>query len=300
MCNKKWIKLLVFMVLFFTVERFCHSITNGFALTKIHSDLTFNPEWEIPPLSPEEHQNLMAIFDQQFTFLGNGAQCYAFQSQDNKTVIKFFKHHHMRINSWLNRIELSPELHHYRLKLTGGGKERLNLIFGSCKISYDHLKEETGLIYIHLNKTSHLHKTLTIIDTLGIAHQVDLDQMEFVVQKKATMIYPTLKKWRKEKNFEAIRQYLDSVIALFSKRLKLGIADNDPIFKRNFGCIESQAVEIDQSSFFYSSDLKKPYVQKRTFYFEMVKLRRWVQKHIPEISDYFEYHLNEAILKLDT
>jgi hypothetical protein len=297
MSKKRFLlKLVLFIVIFFVVERSCHSVTKGFALTKIHSDLSFNPDWEIPPLAPDEHQKVIALLDQPFTFLGNGAQCYAFQSQDGKTVIKFFKHHHMRVNSWLNRLELSPKLHLYRLKLTGGGKERLHLILGSCKISYDHLKEETGLIYIHLNKTNHLQKKLTIIDPIGIAHQVDLDQMEFVVQKKATMIYPTLKEWRAEGNFEAIKEYLDSVLALFAKRLSLNIADKDPVFKRNFGCLGSKAIEIDQSSFYYSTSLKKPYAKKRAFYFETFKLRRWVKKRIPEVSDYFEQRLNEVIL----
>ena len=229
---------------------------------------------------------MLQILNQPFFFLGNGAQCYAFESLDQKYVVKFFKHHHMRVNSWLNQIKLSPLLHHYRLKLTGGGQERLDLIFGSCKISYELLKEETGLIYVHLNKTNNLQKKLTIVDKLHIAHTVDLDQIEFVVQKKAKMLYPTLKKLRNANDIETIKQHLDSLLAFFSKRLALGIADNDPIFHRNFGSIDSKTVEIDQSSFFFSPSLKKPYAQKRALYFETLKLKSWVKKHTPQAYDY--------------
>ena len=61
--------------------------------------------------------------------------------------------------------------------------------FDSYKIAYENLKDETGLIYLHLNKTDFLKQKMIIIDKIGIYHEIDLDSMEFLIQKGRAYLF---------------------------------------------------------------------------------------------------------------
>jgi len=49
-------------------------------------------------LSDQEHQELAQILNQKFSYIGKGAQCYAFVSDDQLYVLKFFKFKHLKPN----------------------------------------------------------------------------------------------------------------------------------------------------------------------------------------------------------
>jgi hypothetical protein len=268
------------IICFVAVERFCHHETEGFRLRKIASPLLYDARWDVAPLAADEQKAVDEILDQPFTFLGSGGQCYAFLSQDKTTVIKFFKHHHMRPKSWLNYLPFSP----FR-KIVDARKKRFEQIFGSCKIAYDDFKAETGLIYLHLNKTDHFHKKLILVDKLGIQHPIDLDKTEFALQTRADLAYGTLHHFMRKGDTESAKACLDSLLELIVTRSKRGIADKDPIIKRNFGFIGTRAVEIDLGSFTRDPYLAKPYYYKRELFYETVKLKRWIHKRYPELDE---------------
>ncbi len=290
-------KFLILIFSLIAIERFCHHQTEGFSLHKIASSLPYDSRWEVPSLPKEEQAGIDNILDQPFYFLGSGGQCYAFLSQDRTTVIKFFKHHHMRPVSWLNRISLPGFLDQYRLNIIDSREKRFQQIFGSCKIAYDDLKEETGLIYLHLNKTDRLHKHLTLIDKLGIAHPIDLDQTEFVLQKWADLAYVTLHRLMKKGDLDEVKACLNSLLNLIATRSKRGIADKDPIIKRNFGFIGTRSVEIDLGSFTRDPFLSKPYRYKRELFYETIQLKNWIHKRYPELDGYLNEQLNRLLSK---
>ena len=148
----------------------------GFTLSKVTSSYGADPRWDVEnDLSPSE---LAALLQGPYTYLGSGNHTYAFMSRDEKTVIKFFKQKHMRVQS----LFLSSETKLRR------AKERLES-FSSYLLAYEKLRDETGLLYLHLNPTHHLHQTVTLIDQHGKEHRVNLDEMEFLIQKKATLSF---------------------------------------------------------------------------------------------------------------
>jgi hypothetical protein len=149
-------KLILFFVLFFAIERFCHWQTGGFQIHKIMSPISF--EWEEPPLSIDERANIEKILDQPFFYLGRGTQTYAFESSDGLTVLKFIKHTR---------------------------KKRLKTLFSSCQLAYEKNKKESGLIYAHLQAKPVWNKKVKVIDNIGIEHAIDIDQTTFLLQKKA-------------------------------------------------------------------------------------------------------------------
>ena len=183
-------KLLFFIVGFIGIERFCHTITEGFRPHKILSSLPYNPEFATDHLSVKELVQVQQLLSQPFYFLGSGGQCYAFLGSDDQTILKVFKHHHMRPHSYWDHFPLPTFLEPLRKKVIHKRKERLKNIFTSCKLADTHFKEHTGLIYTHLNPTDLFYQKLTLIDTLGIAHIFDADTLTFALQKRQHLPFP--------------------------------------------------------------------------------------------------------------
>ncbi|NGX39051.1 MAG: hypothetical protein KR126chlam1_00371 [Chlamydiae bacterium] len=284
-------KLIFFSMAFILLERFCHHQTRGFRISKIHSNLPHNPKWSLPPLSSNEMEEVKKALNQPYRFLDSGGQCYAFVSKDQQYVLKFFKHHHMRPSSLLDHLPtlkvLTPFLEKQKKKRT----MRLEEMFTSFTIAFERLRDQTALLYLHLNKSEDLNTTLKLYDAIGIRHRIDLDNIEFALQRKASMAYPTLTTLATSGEIEAAKVRIASLLDLMITRCKQGIADHDPR-KRNFGFIKEQAVEIDLGSFTLDDSLMTESTGKRTFFFETVKLRRWVKKYHPELFDFLEEEIN--------
>lgn len=70
-----------------------------FSICHIYSDLPYKKSWEVKaPLSEE-------IVQQPFFYLGRGHQTYAFVSQDNRYVMKFYRFpSHLRPFGWMNHL----------------------------------------------------------------------------------------------------------------------------------------------------------------------------------------------------
>src|SRR5262249_48287880 len=116
------------------------------------------------PLSPSEQQEVRLALNQPYTYYGCGGQSFVFFSADENYVLKFFKQSRYRPS-----------------------QDRLEREYGSYKTAFETLPPETGLIYVHFNPTHQLLPTLTIQ-----GHHIPLDTTDFVLQRKATLLYDAL------------------------------------------------------------------------------------------------------------
>ena len=294
--NTPLLKVIFFIACFICVERFCHSITEGFRPHKILSSLCYNPDFATPSPTSEELTSIKTLVSEPFYFLGSGGQCYAFESK-NGVIIKVFKHHHMRPDSFLNRLILPHFLEPARQKIIRLRKERLQEIFLSFKLAHEHFKENTGLLFLHLNKTNYLQQKVTLVDNIGIAHVFDLDKLEFALQKKAVLAYPKLQACMKMNDVAAAKRCLNSLIDLMVERSKSGLADRDPVMKRNFGFIGEKAIEIDLGSFYADPLLVNPAAYKKRLFCESLKLKRSIHKRYPELYPFLEEKIRMTIEK---
>jgi hypothetical protein len=319
--KRRWIYLVKWtlgILLFLSIRQFCEKRTDGFWLQKLFSsDPTPSPLWDIPPLNDVERSHLDQALNQPFYFLGMGSECFTFLSQDKKTVIKFFKLDQMRfvyfkrawakedhsalaVNShWLNTLPLPSFLDPYRKRVVGIRQFRIENTFNSCKIAWDYLREETGLVYLHLNPTTDLKKQLVVYDKIGIRYEIDLDSTRFVIQKRAELVTPKLKTLFREGKIEQAKECIDSLINLILDRCQKGIADRDPIIKQNFGFIGKKAVEIDTGSFSLNESMKIPFTHKRELYFETRELHDWLRTQAPSLADYLEERVNAVLCSID-
>lgn len=204
----------------------------GFTIKKITSFYESSDQWNVDHILSDTA--LSKILDQPYTYLGSGNHTYAFESFDGKFVIKFFKQKHMRIQTpFLSKTTIKKRI-----------REREES-FNSYLIAYKHLQEETGLLYLHLNKTGHLGIVLKLIDQHRDSVEINLDEMEFLIQKRGTLAFDHLEKLIEQGAYEDALSGICSLFKLIAKRNQMGIYDKDLQFYKNFGFIHGEAIEID-------------------------------------------------------
>jgi len=292
----KTFKIILFLLIFGGLERFCYMQTGGFRINKVYADLPYSPISQPP--SEKEMADIDAILKQPFYFLGRGVQCYAFLSEDQKFVLKLFKHHHFfPDNQTLRRFPLPKFLSSWRQHRLEEREKRLFSILHSCDLAFDQYREEAGLVYVHLQKTDRFKRSLTLIDKLGIAHQIDLDETEFALQKKAVLVFPHFTSLINNHHMDRAKASIDSLVVLIVERSKKGIVNQDAIMRRNFGFIEDQAIEIDIGSFAQDEFQKKPYVLKAELMYETLELKEWLNVHSPELAVYLDQEIQRIFEK---
>jgi hypothetical protein len=269
------------------VKKFCFLQTDGFALYKMYSSLSYCSDWETTPsLLQKDKDEISAILDQPFYYLAKGAQSYVFAAADGKTVIKFFRIYHLRPPLWLTSLQLPLPLQPYKIRKMLKKKLELERNFQSYKIAFQELKDETGLLYLHLNKTNHLKKSLTIYDKIGIAYQLNLDQMEFLIQKKASLVFPSITHLVNTEGFDAAKEAISALIKLLVKRCEKGIFDKDPDLHTNFGFFDKIPVQIDIGRFRRVQE----YRQSEDYRDELIRItdefRKWLDQNYPSLSDH--------------
>ena len=282
---KRLVKIFLFALLVWGVERLCYRATDGFALVNVYAPSGDNSQWKRLD-SPD-----LELLNQTYHYLDCGSQSYVFVSDDGKTILKLFKFQHMRTPPLLDFLPSKGKPGLKRAKK----REVLEKIFTSYSITYDFLREETGLLYLHLAKTDHLKQKLTIIDKIGRHHTLDLDDVEFILQKRGTLAYDAITSWMEEGAREKAEEGIRNLLNLAANRCHAGIFDKDPDFSTNFGFINETPFQIDFGRLSLLEEEKNPKIYGP----EMIRITRdfegWIEKNHPALLDSFRKELDEII-----
>lgn len=260
-------------------------LTDGFSIHQMSSSLPACPQYTIP-LDEAHKRTLQKILDQNFTYMGKGCQFYAFESDDQKYVIKFLKHKHLRPFSWLNRIPMPHKLREVADAKIARRKLRVERLFSSCKLAFQKMPEETGLVYIHLDRSPALEKTITLADKLGIKHQILVDMHEFILQKKAVTVKEAFASLSKEEIQIKIQQLVDLVMS----RCEKGISDRDRSFVQNvaFTAEGDRALFIDIGQFYEDHAIVQPEEMTKDLEKRLSNLLHWTSRHFPQYRSLVE------------
>jgi hypothetical protein len=241
-------------------------------------------------LNHSNNANLNELFSNSFSYLGRGTQFYAFASFDQRYVIKILRSDRLTINL-IKRLFKSSTI-----SLNLKNKKRKKRVLNACNDAFRKLKKQTGLVYLHLEATTNLD-TIKIIDNLGIKREINLNNIAFVIQKKAKLIKQAFQYAKKNNDLTLAKAQVNSFLNLIKIRAKNGIANADPNVFKNFGFIENQAVEIDFGDFYKNSNLlnnKSEYINEINKY--VLILREWLQVFWPDLILTFDKQLS-SILK---
>jgi len=213
-----------------------------------------------------------AACPKRFTYLGSGVQCYAFLSEDGKSVLKLFKHYHLwPSTSLLKKLPFTAGIVRAREK-------RMESIFNSAHFAAQHLEKETGILALQINLSKKRLPTVEVKDKIGVTHQVDLNKTPFLLQKRATPFFEALEKFTTEEIETTITQLVETLKTFDS---------SDHLLSTNFGFCEGMPCAIDVGS------LKKRTrpASRKELYFLTLQLRDWLlSRHPDQVAK-----LNEAI-----
>lgn len=257
--------------------------TQGFAYHKIHSRYGYESRWDLGGPNPEQEKLLDRIAAQPFTLLGSGKECYAFVSEDGEIVIKFFKQKHMRTQYPLNYLPLSKNIRAVREEMLSRRSNLRKKLYTSYQIARERLAEETGVLFLHLTKTRHLKRSIQLIKPNGKPLILKLDDMEFLVQKRATPVFAYL-----DEHPDQGKEVIDSLIEVLVSRRSKGIADHDINCERNLGIINGKGMLIDIGEF-------RPAPSKASTLEELelatLDLRKYLESNSPDLVLYLEESL---------
>jgi hypothetical protein len=237
-------------------------------------------KWTSGSFNPSDEK----VFAQPFTYMGCGAQAYVFFSEDGTSVLKLFKKKRFEVPLWIRLLPPVP----YKAKKIASKRGNLIRDFTSYQIAYDELREETGLICVHLDKTP-LQSTITLIDGDKKQHTIQLGDYAFILQKKGELVYPVLEQYVKQGNIAAAKESLTALVHLLKERCDKGVADRDPTFSKNYAFLSSlghqKAVEIDIGRFSHDP-VKAPNIPR--------DFKEWLEGLSPELHSHFEVAYQEA------
>jgi hypothetical protein len=276
------------LVLFIFVLRPEVKASIPFSLEAIRPQSYSFPEWVCRNLNEEEGSQVSEALAQSYKYLGAGGQCYAFVSEDDKYVIKFFKQKAFAIPAWIERFPIPLLMGWIKEAKMKKRLEHRNKVFAAFRLSLDHLSQETGLLYAHLNRTTHLNKELSFCDANGLCHLLNLDDLEFVIQKKAEMAFARIDALMLSGDIAGASEAIAKLLQLNVDLCQKGYRNRDPNFRSNCGFIGNQAVLVDVGRIVPSEDVKKPDAMKKELGKAIPRFQEYLSAKHPELLAFFE------------
>jgi len=297
--RKTWIAVL-FFVLLIVGGRAYYSMTADFRPSSITYDIPEVVQWKTPPLSAEDQALLEPVLREPFHFIGKGAQMYAFESKDGKYVLKFFKFKHLRPSWWFNWVFPLPSLENFRLNSIARKRERLESVFNGYYTAYTLDKEETGLVYLHLDPSVPFPYTVQLVDKIGFEWEINLQNLSFVIQKKGKTLRHVIRDALDAGDIELAQKRLRQIIDLYNREYAKGIYDRDHGVMHNTGFVGDTPIHLDigklsKSELTHSAEFRKHDLNK-----VLEKMRGWLKKHYPEQSQKIIENIDEYAAKSES
>ena len=254
--------------LYFGCDTALYHLNDRFALPNIVSSETNLTKTSDPSSS------ITSLLDQSYTYLGQGSQCYVFESEEKEHVLKFFKH---------KRFRLHPALAWFSPYKEALKKKKWEDLKASCLLAYEKLPQESGLLHLHFAGTSHFKKKISISDKLKRTYEIDLDSHDWILQKKGKLLYPTLTSYMEKGESENAKLAIKNLITLLSYRMEQGIDDKDAALCKNVAFEGPTPLFIDIGSFSHLTTQKSQEEQTLELKKILSPLKNWLAAHYPDL-----------------
>ncbi len=277
---------------FFAADKYYQKKTK-FGLQAKFCSPTFSTsaEWEFPPLDDAAEHEVNQLLSQKFTYFARGSQAFAFISEDGRYILKLFKQHKWRPGHLLGYIPLP--LNPYYKEALHRKKKELDVL-RSCKAALLHVKEDTGVLFAHLNPTPLSVRSVSVVDKQGKAWRLNLSRSCFLLQKRADLFHPHINAWMEKGDLEGAQHAIDSLLHLCDRFIKKGVHSNNTIFRKNFGFIDNEAVQFDIGKFKCDPLREQP---KDSLRVQVNHFYNWIKNTYPSLVSHFEAKLEELCPK---
>jgi hypothetical protein len=263
----------------------------------IESTFAARKEWEVKT-SPDHEKFFYVVCQQTLKWLAHGMQAVAFETQDEKYVVKFFLLGRFREDNERGFLQnlFSKETKEKRQEKLQHREE----IFSSSKICFEELQEETGIVYVHLNRTKDKIHSIKLLDKYGQSHHIRGDDSSFLVQKKARYLIPTIDHLMEKGQVDEARACVDRVFDLLLSLARKGFVDGDDALIRNnnIGLTDNKAIYIDTGHLFRAPNLDVAERMRYEFQVRLDPLEKWLNVAHPEIGSYYRTRRAEIMSML--
>jgi hypothetical protein len=234
----------------------------------------FSPEVISAPLiadriaapSPE----IEAILAQPYLYLGQGRQSFVFVSEDGQSILKLFNRRYIEIPWYTSS---SQE----KIKRD----RRKHFFLESYPLAEKYLKEETGILYVHLGQTDRPLGKISLIDKASRLFSIDLNEVPFVLQRKGVPFYPALSE-------ENLPFSIEAFLNIIAKRIAYGIADADHDVEHNFGLLDGKPFHLDPGRFSLCENFNETERSRQEWWSATHRFRDWLEEKYPAFISFFD------------
>lgn len=278
---------------FFGVMRLYYYLTDDFRLGNITYEMKGEAEWNPPLLSLDEKRRIDQILSQRFFYIGKGAQSYAFASEDQQYVLKFFKFKHLKPNFWLSLLPSIPPFEKYKIQSSERKKRKLYSVFQGYDLAYRKIKEGSGLLYIHLQPTPNLQLQVTLVDKMGLERHYQLDDLVFLLQKKGETLRHYMERELDRNRLDKAKEAFSKVVDMYISEYKKGIYDRDHGVMHNLGFIDGQPFHLDVGFLTEEETMQFMDVYKDDLAYVVWKINKWVKSNYPQYDSVLSEFLSD-------
>ncbi len=300
--SNRFVRLLCIIGALYGVVEIVHlwdSRGEGFRLYKIQSNHLYDPRWDVS-YTNEDLQEARKALSQPYHYLAHGFQVYAFCSEDGQYILKFFRHQRLRLPDFVMAMPSFPLFDEWRKSRILALSRRQDYLFRSCTTSWELARHETVMMMVHLNLTAGLYPTVVLHDLLGNSYPIQLDKYQFLLQRRAKLVKPTITSCMQNGDVREAKRCIDRIFNLFVDCARKGIYDTDGalIRKNNLGFFEDRAIYIDGGKL----TKRKGPITKKAFLRDIKRLRplvKWLKEEYPELLAHFEKVRQRAIHSIE-
>jgi hypothetical protein len=263
----KRFSLILFIAI--TLSYIAYSRTDGFSPSLIEGPL-------FTQHSPPPTSEVQAILSQPFHYLDKGRQCFVFESEDHKYVLKFFNQSYFRL-PWYSflapREKTKRALRHHFYE-------------HSYEIAFRELGEQ--ILYLHLGPAKGCLPILALKDKAKQKREIDLNATPFVLQRKGSPFYEGLTQVYEKEGLEGLYREIDRFVGAVATRIEKKIADGDHDVEHNWGYVNGEIFHLDPGRLYYDEQLTEPNRLKDEWRAATHSFHKWLTKHYPEAATHLE------------
>lgn len=268
-------------------------LTDDFRIANITYNLPHRPELDTQP-----DKNLSPILGQSFSYIGKGSQSYAFSSADGRYVLKFFKYKHLRPHWLVEMLSPLPYFKDYQRKQLRRKSRKLEHLFAGYHLAWESLRDESGLVFVHLNQTHGLYPKVTVFDKIGLKRTIDLDNVVFIIQNKAKTTRAVLDELLVKGDTSTAQQRIRQILQLYASEYQRGIYDMDHGVMHNTGFVGDKPIHLDIGKLTKDPRISDPALYRPDIQKVGLRIAAWLENNHPEQRDAMLRDLDLALHEL--
>lgn len=246
------------------------------------------PKADTHPIGDKQKAFLSDVFSQPFNYLDRGKQSFVFVSQDQQYVLKFFDARCLRSGALPFFISIKKER----------CEKKMKRLFEGYQVALENSPDNSGLLFVQLAPDSSYHLFVKVVDRFNIKHQIDLSEIPFALQRKATSLRVLISSLLQEGKVEEAKHRFRQIIDMYVEEYQQGIWDLDHNFMYNTGFVDNKSLRIDLGRLQKNEKIKNSKVYKKDLEKIFIgRLGGWLERHFPK---YRQEILEDMQKKIDS